>query len=156
MKPTTKPKQLIVPLGMLNNARQIMGYRSDVAYTIRFEDDNDTKADHTFFTFLAEAKSNPDCAHAMNEVTIVEAKRQINFSEQSTKWYESFPEVASHKALWALAEEYSEQDDTRIAGVYAELGEDDNDITTERIGDGDFSWVGVERRIVTDWDEENT
>ena len=133
-----------------------MGYRSDVAYTIRFEDDNDTKAEHTFYTFLAEAKSNPDYAHAMEGVTIVEAKRQINFIEHNTKWYDSYPEVASHKALWAMAEEYSEQEGSCIAGVYSEIGEDDNDVTVNRIGYGDFSWVSVERRIVTDWDEENT
>ena len=128
-----------------------MGYRSDVAYTIRFEDNNDTKAMQTFYTFLAEAKSRPEYAHAMNEVTIVEAKRQINFFTSDTKWYESFPEVVSHKALWAMAEEYSEQDNNCIAGVYAEIGEDDNDVKVERIGDGDFSWVSVSRQIITDW-----
>jgi hypothetical protein len=133
-----------------------MGYRSDVAYTIRFEDDNDTKAMQTFYTFLAEAKSKPEYAFAITEVTINEKKRQINYALNNTKWYESFPEVASHKALWAMAEEYSEQDNNCIAGVYAEIGEDDNDSTTERIGDGDFSWVHVMRKIVTDWDEENT
>jgi hypothetical protein len=133
-----------------------MGYRSDVAYTIRFEDDNDKKEEQTFYTFLAEAKSKPECAYAIAEVTIDERKKQINFFTHDTKWYDSFPEVLSHKALWAMAEEYSEQDNNCIAGVYAEIGEDDNDVKVETIGDGDYSWVSVERRIVTDWDTENT
>jgi hypothetical protein len=128
-----------------------MGYRSDVAYTIRFEDDHDKKEEQTFYTFLAEAKSKPEYAHALNEVTIDEKKRRINFFATDTKWYESFPEVASHEALWALAQEYAEQDDSCIGGAYAQIGEDDNDVKTEYIGKSDYDWVNVQRMIITDW-----
>lgn len=128
-----------------------MGYRSDVAYTIRFEDDHDKKEEQTFYTFLAEAKSKPEYALALKEVTIDEKKRRINFFTTDTKWYPSYPEVDSHEALWALATEYANQDDCCIGGAYAQIGEDDTDIKTRYIGNS-YDWVSVERKIITDWD----
>ena len=54
-----------------------MGYRSDVAYTIRFVDDHDTNNHQSFFTFLAEAKADPRCAIALCEVAINEKRQEI-------------------------------------------------------------------------------
>jgi hypothetical protein len=133
-----------------------MGYRSDVAYTIRFEDDHDKKAEQTFYTFLAEAKSKPECAQAMTEVKIDEKKRQINFYDYNTKWYESNSDVQSHMKLWAMAEEYSEQDDSCIGGLYLEIGEDENDNTSKYFGKFDHDWLHMERKIIMDWEPENT
>jgi hypothetical protein len=73
-----------------------MGYRSDVAYTIRFVDDHDTNNEQSFYTFLLEAKANPKCQIALSEVEINHKKQEFNFVAISVKWYENFPEVISH------------------------------------------------------------
>ena len=76
-----------------------MGYRSDVAYTIRFVDDHDTNNEQSFYTFLAEAKANPQCAIALAEVEIDTKRQRFNFSAEGVKWYENYPEVISHKSI---------------------------------------------------------
>jgi hypothetical protein len=128
-----------------------MGYRSDVAYTIRCVHDHDKKNEHTFFTFLAEAKSKDEYKLALDEVTIDEKRLMINFSCESVKWYENFPDVKSHMALFALAESYGEEADSAMAGRYVEVGENIDDIKEESFGDYDYDWVCVERKINTDW-----
>ena len=42
-----------------------MGYRSDVAYTIRFNSEDDELNKQSFFTFLAEAKTKEDYVLAL-------------------------------------------------------------------------------------------
>lgn len=128
-----------------------MGYYSNVAYTIRCVGDDDKKNEQTFFTFLAEAKTKDECRLALDEVTVDEKKLMINFSCTDVKWYESFPEVASHLALYALAEEYGERDDSAMAGRYVEVGENLDDTKEESFGNYDYGWLYVTREIKTDW-----
>ena len=76
-----------------------MGYRSDVAYTIRAVNNDSMKAEQTFFTFLAEAKSKDEYKIALDEVMIDEKKLMIYWMCENIKWYDSFEYVKSHKAL---------------------------------------------------------
>ena len=57
-----------------------MGYRSDVAYTIRFTSDHDTNNVQAFYTFLAEAKTDPHCAVALSEVEVDEKRQRFTYS----------------------------------------------------------------------------
>ena len=133
-----------------------MGYRSDVAYTIRFVHDHDANNDQSFYTFLAEAKSDPKCQIALSEVEVDYKNKRFNFTAENVKWYESFPDVASHEALVALAEEWvSQMNDGKLLcslGVMLlRLGEDATDIEERYNGDYDYDWMHMSRQIITDW-----
>ena len=133
-----------------------MGYRSDVAYTIRFVDDHDTNNEQSFFTFLAEAKSNPKCQIALSEVTIDERNQMFFFSASDVKWYESYSDVDSHMALVELAEDWVRQvcEGTlhcRIGVIFMRVGEDTSDTEERANGDYEWSWVQISRQIITDW-----
>lgn len=133
-----------------------MGYRSDVAYTIRFVDDHDTNNQQSFYTFLAEVKSNPKYALALKDVEVDERNFRINFLAEGTKWYEGYAEVDSHEALVALAQEWCSQaanDELhcKIGVIFTRVGENTDDTHEDASGDYDWDWIRVSRQIVTDW-----
>jgi hypothetical protein len=136
-----------------------MGYRSDVAYTIRFTTD-DTRAKQSFYTFLAEAKSNAATALCFTTPNVPswvfevdEENYQINFYADSVKWYDSFSEVQCHEALINLANEWVNDEDNKsgIAYKFVRIGEDAEDIEQREGGDADYDWVQVCRSIDRDW-----
>jgi len=134
-----------------------MGYRSDVAYTIRFTTD-DTRAKHSFYVFLAEAKAKAATAACFNEPAwsefqVDEGRFRINFSAEDVKWYDSFPDVACHEALIELAAEWANDEDNHsgIAFSFIRIGEESNDIEEKGGGDYDWSWLSVNRSIDRDW-----
>lgn len=122
-----------------------MGYRSDVAYTIR------ARAPGTFFIFLAETKSKDEYKIALDEAIVDEKNLTINFYCENTKWYESYLHVQSHMALWKLAVEYSTAENSPLAGIFIAVGEDIADVKCETFGDYDYDWMHVKRGIVRDW-----
>ena len=135
-----------------------MGYRSDVAYTIRFVSDDDTKNKQSFYTFLAEAKSRATTASCFSddhwaEVEIDETRLRINFAVDDTKWYPSYPSVACHEALIDLADEWANDDAnfSEIAYRFVRIGEEPEDIETKTGGDAGWDWVNVVRAIERDW-----
>lgn len=133
-----------------------MGYRSDVAYTIRFVHDHDTNNEQSFYTFLVEAKSKPECAIALSEVTVSDKHQAFYFTANDVKWYESFPDVVSHEALVNLACDWARQvhEGTlhcRIGVAFMRIGEDITDVEERFEGDYNYDWVNIERKINTDW-----
>lgn len=133
-----------------------MGYRSQVAYTIRFVDDHDTKNDQSFYTFLMEAKANPKCQIALSEVTIDHKKQTFNFSANDVKWYDSYPDVDSHTALFDQARAWvdqtlEQQSNCSIGAIFTRIGENTDDVEEIAVGDYDWEWISVKREITTDW-----
>ena len=140
-----------------------MGYRSDVAYTIRFVSDHDEKNKQSFYTFLAEAKAKAATAPCFSESSwgrggddgfiVDEARCRINFSADDVKWYESYPDVACHDALIELAGEWVNDEDNKseIAFMFVRIGEENDDIEERCGGDYDYDWVQVHRSIERDW-----
>jgi hypothetical protein len=133
-----------------------MGYRSDVAYTIRFVDDHDTNNLQSFYTFLAEAKTKPECAIALSEVIVSDKKQAFYFTAEDVKWYDSYPDVMSHHALIDLAGDWVKQVfegklHCRIGYVFVRIGENVEDIEERFEGDYNYDWIQVERRINMDW-----
>jgi len=136
-----------------------MGYRSDVAYTIRFIHDDKTVATQSFYVFLAEAKSKYECAAALDDaaIEIDEKHRQINFSVEGIKWYASYPEIASHQALLKLANDWCEDDDLShpkpeaCAYLFYRVGEEDDDIERHCGGNYNLDWINFTRHLGTDW-----
>ena len=134
-----------------------MGYRSDVAYTIRFVHEDDTNNKQSFYTFLAEAKANAATAlcfseHGWAEFQIDEANFRINFFAEGVKWYESYLDVRCHEALLSLASEWDEDEDNHahIAYQFVRIGEESDDIEDKRSESAD-DWIYLERSISRDW-----
>jgi len=70
-----------------------MGYRSDVAYVIKF---NDIETRDNFVTLML-AKNEPIVAQAINECEYgYKHDPIITFVQYSVKWYESFEDVQAH------------------------------------------------------------
>lgn len=137
-----------------------MGYRSDVAYTIRFVHEDDTNNKQSFYTFLAEAKVNaatalcfttPNAPSWVFEVD--EENYQINFYADNVKWYDSFSDVQAHEALLSLANEWDEDEDNHahIGYSFVRVGEENDDIVEKMSESADWGWVSVSRTISRDW-----
>ena len=134
-----------------------MGYRSLVAYTIRFVGDEDVKNEQSFSTFLAEAKSKIPALwtgekDSINEwLTIDMTKLQFNFhTPHDIKWYPDYADVKAHHELWKLAFDFHNDNET-IVGQYIEIGENEDDITKKEFGDLDDDYIGLRREITCDW-----
>ena len=142
-----------------------MGYRSTVAYTIRFiprlseiqtTDDEIEKAKASFYTFLAEAKAGEDTAGAFldEDLKINEDNLALYFYAGHVKWYESYPDVKCHEALLELSKEWADDGDCSspyIGGAFARIGEEMEDMTEECWGQGDYDWIAIHRTMQCDW-----
>jgi hypothetical protein len=147
-----------------------MGYRSTVAYTIRFTADesgenvlNDNEAMEqckaSFYTFLAEAKVK--CSGAFNPdfgVEVDEANFALNFLAEGVKWYEDYEDVKAHTALMDLSKEWAEESDVpfkggnkNIGGIFMRVGEEMDDLTEDYWGEHDWEWMTMSRQIIVDW-----
>jgi hypothetical protein len=84
-----------------------MGYRSDVAYVIKF-DDIETRDN---FVTLMLAKNDKWITQALDECEYrYEDDPIITFETQSVKWYTTYDEVKAHNALMREAVEiYGEE-----------------------------------------------
>jgi hypothetical protein len=73
-----------------------MGYRSDVAYVIKFKD----IAQRDAFVGLMLAKNDADITQAVEETEHEWTDDPIiTFRQNDVKWYESFPDVKAHHTL---------------------------------------------------------
>ena len=147
--------------------RANMGYRSEVAYTIRFNPNVNGESPTeevleqckaSFNVFLAEAKVK--CAGALDDedITINEDKCSISFLANWVKWYDSYPDVQMHVALMDLSKEWAEDTDVPfrgnneyIGGMFHRIGEETDDVETDYWGNYDHEWMCINRQIVVDW-----
>lgn len=134
-----------------------MGYRSLVAYTIRFVSDDDKQSEQSFNTFLCEAKSKIPALWAGEKDSINEwleidmQKLQFNFyTPHDIKWYPDYTNVRAHMELWKLAFDFHE-DNPCIVGQYIEIGENEDDITKKEFGDLEDDYISLSRQIICDW-----
>ena len=142
-----------------------MGYRSTVAYTIRFipvEQDGidfvmaEERAKGCFFTFIAEAKSKDTVSGAFldEDLKVDEENLTINFFADCVKWYEDYPDVQCHECLMGLSREWADDGDCSspyIGGVFARIGEELEDNVHECWGEGDYDWIRIDRSMTCDW-----
>ena len=143
-----------------------MGYRSTVAYTIRFipieQEDIDfvmaeERAKSSFYTFLAEAKAKETTALCFSDkesdvFKVIEEDLELRFFAEEVKWYESYPDVACHEELISLSKSWVD-DNLYIGGAFARVGEDISDNVEDVWGQGEYGWVGVNRSVYADWCE---
>lgn len=136
-----------------------MGYRSDVAYTIRFKKAED------YHLFILEAKANPETAGCFppndgshfEECELDAERLRIDFKAQDVKWYESYPDVQMHEKLIDQAQEWTKEpirESTgtfgyyRLGYVFVRVGEDDHDVVRKEGGNNSYDWLHVRREIV--------
>jgi hypothetical protein len=138
-----------------------MGYRSTVAYTIRFtpyvsnhdspteEELKECKA--SFYTFLAEAKVKLSGAVNDEWTKIDESNMAINFLADNVKWYEDYEDVIVHEALIQLSKDWVDMENKHIGGIFMRIGEEMDDLTEEGWGVHYWEWISMSRQIHVDW-----
>lgn len=111
-----------------------MGYRSEVAYVIKF-DDIETRDN---FVTLMLAKNDKWITQALDECEYgYEDAPVITFAAQDVKWYESFDDVKAHHYLMQEAVEiYGEEKGGRFR--FIAVGEDGQENCDENDSEGDL------------------
>jgi len=107
-----------------------MGYRSDVAYVIRFE----TAEQRDTFVELVKHR-NDGMSEAIKECETRYEQPIITFEVEDVKWYSDFDDVKAHNAIMDWAIELYAGAGWRII----ELGEDGKEECNQG-GEGDDLW----------------
>jgi hypothetical protein len=136
-----------------------MGYRSSVAYKIKFEDEGQWNV------FLLEAKSKPETRLSFEDecLTVVPDKQEIRFVVDDVKWYGDYEDVKCHTELLELCDEYNKRQEELLQGslpsmnpyvvsyLFRRIGESENDLEERHGGDPDWDWVELIRYLHVDW-----
>ena len=122
-----------------------MGYRSDVAYVIKF-DDIETRDN---FVTLMLAKNEPQTTQALSECEYGYTDDPIiTFQETDLKWYDSFDDVKAHRALMREAVEIYKEKGGRFR--FVSVGEDGAEEFDEDDDDGDlWDYINTRHEINT-------
>jgi len=141
-----------------------VGYRSSVAYTIRFTPDSgdmtQEKLKGAFAVFLEEATANEDtklCFTQEEAREFIKVDREgcaINFFASDVKWYEDYTDVKCHIALLEMVEDWLAEDNPHskyLGYIFVRIGESPEDIIEECGGNYDWDWLSVSRSINCDW-----
>jgi hypothetical protein len=98
----------------------MMGYRSEVAYVIRFED-TETKQ-----KWVSMAKLNTQFNQALKECQFVDDmhKDYISAYFLHVKWYDQYEDVQAHTAM---LESISEDADEKVYARFVRIGEEQDD-----------------------------
>ena len=129
-----------------------MVYRSDIAYKIAFNMKED------FWGFIAEAKLDPETSlcftqdeeHDWWDFEVDEEKYEIRFLAQAVKWYDEYPEVKCHQALWKKAEARDEEG-IEVDGAWCRIGEESDDVNERYFGNDPYEMVQISRQVIVDW-----
>jgi hypothetical protein len=127
-----------------------MGYRSIVAYKIAFNMKED------FWGFIAESKLDPDTALCFDDkenegkFEVDEEKYEIRFLAEDWKWYDDYPEVKAHEALFNKAEE-RDSEGIEVDGAYCRVGEESDDNHERYFGNDPYEMVSISRQVIVDW-----
>jgi hypothetical protein len=82
-----------------------MGYRSEVAYKIKFYEEAQWNV------FILEAKSKPETRVCFDDecLTVDYDNHAIMFYADDVKWYDSYEDVQCHHDLMHLVDEYNDR-----------------------------------------------
>jgi hypothetical protein len=122
-----------------------MGYRSDVAYVIKF-DDIETRDN---FVTLMLAKNDAQLTQAIKECEYGYTDDPIiTFEQESVKWYDSFDDVKAHRQLMHDAVEIYGKKGGRYR--FVGVGEDGAEDFDEDDDDGDlYDYITTRHEINT-------
>jgi hypothetical protein len=122
-----------------------MGYRSDVAYVIKF-DDIETR-DNFITLMLAKndkwiTQALDECEHGYDEDPI------ISFNQEGIKWYESYNDVQAHRKLMTEAVEIYKEKGGRYR--FIAVGEDGQEEFYEDDDEGDlYEYITTTHAVIT-------
>ena len=125
-----------------------MGYRSDVAYMIKFEKRED------YWGFVAEAKCDPDTAICFEDEGFKQNDelQALQFGADQVKWYPDYEDVKCHTALLDKAEDR----DCSCDGYFVRIGESLDDIVELSFGDDPpVDYISVERALHINWESKD-
>ena len=107
-----------------------MGYRSQVAYRIRFDDS------HTLGLFINHVFGSGDdhMIEALRECQVDFDDCMVNFHAYDVKWYESYEDVQGHTKLYELCDKEDTQFFEKCGYVFYRVGEEQSDIQDESGG----------------------
>ena len=130
-----------------------MGYRSEVAYVIRFKN----KEMRELFVSMQRARADKHINTALDELIEVE-DNMLGYHADHVKWYDSFPDVMAHHALLEESiklfgednpdcKDYNDQAGYR----FIRLGEESDDNDDEERGNSEclYEYVEWHRSIET-------
>jgi hypothetical protein len=109
-----------------------MGYRSEVAYVIRFAN----KEMRDLFVSLQRAKADPHINEALNELVEVE-NCLLGYHADHVKWYEGYEGVKAHETLLSDSIDMFNQDEDIVGWRFVRLGEESDDNIQEEAGNSD-------------------
>jgi hypothetical protein len=104
-----------------------MGYRSEVAYSISFEDEN---AMGLFITHVF-GSGDEHMMTALKECEVDFKGLRINFHAWDTKWYDSYEDVKGHQALYQLPDKEDTPFYEKCDYKFMRVGEEQGDIDDE-------------------------
>jgi hypothetical protein len=109
-----------------------MGYRSEVAYVIRFKD----KAMRELFVNLQRAKADKHINEALSELVEVE-DCLLGYHADWVKWYDGYEGVKAHETLMSDSIDMFNQDEDIVGWRFVRLGEESDDNVQEENGNSD-------------------
>jgi len=110
-----------------------MGYRSEVAYVIKFKD----KTDLDTFIGVQLTKADKDITEALKELTQIETtqtEQYLFFYACDVKWYDDYPDVKVHHKFMEEAVDMFDE----ACWLFLRCGEQADDIQEE--SDGEDGW----------------
>lgn len=116
-----------------------MGYRSEVAWVLRF--DNEEKLDA--YINLLRYKNDEHINQALREIQRAENGNEhlLFFHDDGLKWYDDFEDVKAHHFIMEHAVElYGEDESVQVGWRFIRVGEESDDIQEESGGDNDDLW----------------
>lgn len=116
-----------------------MGYRSEVAYVLRFKN----REQRELFVSLQRAKADTHINEALDELVELEEDKMA-YHAYSVKWYDSYEDVQAHETLMHETLELfnTEQDITGYR--FIRIGEEYEDVVVQDHGDADELWEYLE------------
>ena len=128
-----------------------MGYRSEVAYVLRFT--NKEMKDN--FVNLQRAKADKEINEALDALVEVE-DNMLGYHADHVKWYDDYPDVKAHETLMKdtiklFGDEYSTDYNEQAGYRFVRLGEEQEDNEDEEGGNSEelYEYVDWSRQINT-------
>jgi hypothetical protein len=109
-----------------------MGYRSEVAYVIRFAN----KEMRELFVSMQRAKADKNINEALDELAEVE-DCLLGYHADHVKWYDGYDGVKAHHTLMHDSIDMFNQDEDIVGWRFVRLGEESDDNVQEEDGNSD-------------------
>lgn len=132
-----------------------MGYRSDVIALIYPEPQPpDSLGEQELYEQLkllmaTQFKDVVEMGFVEN-MTWHDSTRVLKFDIQSVKWYDSYSDVQAFMGMLSVFKGYDDADIKGYCTEFVRIGEDDDDVETERTGENGHYYLQVRRSIDCD------